>query len=216
MNVLVTNAQKALEQSERERKANEQTQRVANFVRNLIMDLNNMLTKFYFFKDRKNRRQEPMTDRQANAMAEFAIFVKTLTKNVCSLLNRFQQGQTFEEKIDKEIRELEASVGRKLKEFDKALGETKATLTIRLINFARNITGSFTKLIQVQKIFLPMTHSRKSGRPLEKSTQNINQDSPAKIQDSGDNQLENLFNYTSIKSVESDKKRSKRLMQLKV
>ena len=189
LNVLLANTQKALEQSEKERKANEQAQRVENFVKELTMDLNNMLTKFYFLKDRKNRRQEQMTDRQAKAMAEFAIFVKTLTNNVCSLLKRFQEGQTFEEKIDKEIKELEAGIGQKLREFDKALDETNDTLTIRLIKFVQNITGSFARLIQVQRIFPAMANRRKPDKLLKKSTQNIKEDSPARIQDTSDNEL---------------------------
>jgi hypothetical protein len=230
LNVLLANTQKALEQSEEERKADEQAQRVENFVRNLTMDLNNMLAKFYFLKDRKNRRQEQMTDRQAKAITEFAVFAKTLTKNVCSLLKRFQEGRTFEEKIDKEIRELEAGVGRRLKEFDEALDETNGTLTIRLIKFARDIVGSFTKLIQVQRIYLTMANSRKADRPLpapvvpaqvaqaqvEKSTQNISEESPARTQGGGDNKLENIFSGSSIKSANSDEKRSKCLMHLKV
>jgi hypothetical protein len=206
---------KALEQSEKERKANEQVQRVEKFVKDLTMNLNNMLTRFHFLKERKNRKQEQMTDKQVKAITEFAVFVKALTKNVGSLLKRFQPGLTFEEKVDEEIRELEASVGRRLKEFDAALDETGGTLTIRLINFARNIAGSFTKLIPVQRIYLTMTNSRKSYSPLGKSPQNTKEDSLARPQDSCDNELETLFNYPGIKSVKRDEKRSKRLMQLK-
>jgi hypothetical protein len=65
-----------------------------------------------------------MTDRQVKAITEFVIFVRTLTENVRSLLKRFQDGHTFEEKIDEEIRGLETCVGQRLKEFDKALDET--------------------------------------------------------------------------------------------
>jgi hypothetical protein len=171
LNVLVINTQKALEQSDRERKANEQAQRVENFVRNLIMDLNSMFMKFYFFKDRKNKRYEPMTDRQANVIAEFAIFAKTLTKRVRPLLNRFQQDRNFEEKIDKEIRELETSVRRKLRKFDKALDETKAALPTRLIQFARNITGGFGNLFQARS-FVAVVNRRKSDKISKKPAQN--------------------------------------------
>jgi hypothetical protein len=132
-----------------------------------------MLTRLYFLKERKNRKQEQLTDSQAKAVTEFAIFVKTLTKKVCSLLNRLGENQTFEEKIDKEIRELETGIGQKLKEFDKALDETTITLTIRPIKLVRNITGSFAY------------------------------------------QLGNLFGCSSIKSVKSDEKSSKCLVQLK-
>jgi len=143
MDVLLANTQKALEQSENEKKANEQVQKVENFVRNLIVNLNNMLAKFYFLSDRKNRKQEQMTDGQVKTITEFAIFVKTLTENVRSLLRRFQENRTFEEKIDEEIRRLETCVGQRLKEFDRALDETDSILTIHPIKFTRNIAGSF-------------------------------------------------------------------------
>ena len=173
-----------MEQSEKERKANEQAQRVENFLKDLTKDLNNMLTRFYFLKERKKRKREQMTDSQVKAMVEFAIFVKTLTKHVYSLLNRFQAEDTFEEKIDKEIKELEVIVKQRLKEFDKALDETKNTLTNCIISSAQNIAGSFTKLLRVQKIFL--TNNRKSDGLLEKSTQNTNHGSLIRIQNSGD------------------------------
>jgi len=134
MDVLLANTQRALEQSEKEGNADEQAQRMENFVRNLIMNLNNMLAKFYFLKDRKNRRQEQMTDRQVKAITGFAIFVKTLTENVRSLLRRFQENQTFEEKIDEEIRWLETCVGQRLKEFDRALDETNGSFADKLGN----------------------------------------------------------------------------------
>ncbi len=54
MGVLVANTQNALEESEKEIKVNEQIIRVKDFIK----DLNNMLTKFYFIKERKNLRQE--------------------------------------------------------------------------------------------------------------------------------------------------------------
>jgi hypothetical protein len=145
LGILVANTQKALEQSEKERKANEQAQRVESFVKDLTMNLNNMLAKFYFLRNRKNRKQEQMTDRQVKAITGFVIFVETLTENVRSLLRRFQDGHTFEEKIDEEIRRLETCVGQRLKEFDRALDETNGTLTIHPIKVARDVAGSFAE-----------------------------------------------------------------------
>jgi len=152
LGVLVANTQKALEQSEKERNTDEQVEKVENFVRNLVMNLNNMLAKFYFLRNRKNRKREQMTDRQVKATTEFVVFVKTLTGKVRSLLKRFQESQTFEEKIDKEIGELETCVGQKLKEFDKALDETNDTLTIHPIKVARNIAGRFVKFLKVKSV----------------------------------------------------------------
>ncbi len=217
LSVLLDSTERALEQSEKKRKADEQAQKVESFARNLTLDLNNMLAKFYFLKERKSRRQEQMTTGQERAVAEFAVFVKALTRNLSSLLKRFQGSQSFEDKIDKEIRELEASVGRKLQEFDEALDETKATLTIRLIEFAQNITGGFAKLlIKVRSIARTVANRRKLNKTLKKSTQNIKKHSPLRAQGAYDNELENLFKCPSIKSVSSDEKNSKRLIHLKV
>lgn len=216
LSILIANTQKALEQSEKERKANEQIQRVENFVKDLTMNLNSMLTRFYYLKERKNRKQEQMTDSQAKAVAEFAIFVKTLTKNVCSLLKRFQKSQTFEEKIDKKIRELEVEVGQKLGEFDKALDETTSTLTIRLIKLAQNIIGSFTNLLQVRNIVLAIINRRKLDKSLKKSIPNTKEDSQVVISHLYDSQLENLFDGLRISSANRNKDNSKYMTHLKV
>ena len=214
--IFLANILKALEQSEKERKINEQIQKVEEFVKDLVMNLNNMLTKFYFLKDRKNRRQEQLTDRQVRAMTEFTIFVKTLTKNVCSLLMHFLENQTFEEKIDKEIKELEAGIGRKLREFDKALEETTDTLTTYPINFAQGVTSSFAKLSRVRNIVLAAISRGKLNKSLKKSPQNVKEDSHACIQDTGDDPLEKILSCSIIKSVRSDEKKSKCLVHLKV
>jgi hypothetical protein len=122
LGVLVANTQKALEQSENQRKADELIQKVENFVRDLIMNLNNMLTRFYFLKDRNKRQHKEMTQTRVKALANFTNFVKTLTGNVSSLLKRSLKSHTFEEKIDMEIMELEACIGHKLKEEDSQAG----------------------------------------------------------------------------------------------
>jgi len=44
--ILLDNTQRALEQAEKKRKADQQAQRVESLVRNLIMDLNNLLARF--------------------------------------------------------------------------------------------------------------------------------------------------------------------------
>jgi hypothetical protein len=216
LNILLANTQKALEQSEKERRAGEQIQRVEGFVKGLTMNLNNMLTRFYFFKDRKNRKQEQMTDEQTKVITEFAVFVKTLTKNLCSLLKRFQENQNFEEKIDKEIRELETSISQRLKEFDKALEETNGSLTTRLTEFAREITGRLVKVLRGRNLVLTAADGRKTDKLLKKPTKSIKEDSQARVQDTGDSYLESVFNCSSIKSVKNnDGKKSKCLMDLK-
>jgi hypothetical protein len=131
LSVLVANTQKALEQSEKERKANEQMQRVENFVKDLTMNLNNMLTRFYWLKERKKRRHEEITSDQVNAMVEFAHWVKSLIKKVQHVLEYFRKSPTLEEKADKDIKELEAHIKAQLKKFNEILDETPDTLAIR-------------------------------------------------------------------------------------
>jgi len=215
LGILLTNTQKVLEECDNKRKANEQSERIENFVKDLTMNLNNMLTKFHFLKARKNRKQEQFTEGQTKAITEFAIFVKSLTKNASSLLNRFQQGQTFEEKIDKEIRELEADVGRKLKGFDKALDETNETLTTRLVKFARNITSGVSNLLQACNSVFTVANRRKSGALPEKPVQDIKENFSARTPNTNDDELENLFSGTNIEPVENNEKKSKYLTHLK-
>ncbi len=216
LGVLVANTQKALEQSEKERKANEQAERIENFVKDLTMNLNNMLTKFYWLKERKNRKQEQMTDSQMKAITEFVAFVKTLTKNVCSLLQRFQAGESFEERIDREIREVEAGVGRRLKEFDEALDETSGILTTHLIRFVQNIHRGLAKLFKGRSIIPAVANRRKSDKLPVKPPPNMKENSPKQPQDVYHGEVENPVNCSNIKSLRSDEKKSKCLMHLKV
>jgi hypothetical protein len=119
----VANTQKALEQfaPEGEKIANKQAERLDNFVKNLTTDLKNMLTRFYFHKERKR-----MTGAQIRALADFANFTKTLTKDASSLLYHFEKpyDQTFEKKFDKEVKQMEIYIKGRLKGFDKILEQT--------------------------------------------------------------------------------------------
>lgn len=141
LSVLIANTQKVLKEAERKGKADDGAERIESFVKNLTVEVNNMLTKFYWLKERKNRKQEPMTNAQTKALVDFVNFVKNLTKNVRSLLRRFQKNQIFEAKIDKEIKEIETHVRRRLKEFDEVLRETPNTLTNRLNKYAGDIAA---------------------------------------------------------------------------
>lgn len=153
LSVLVANSQKALRESEldKKRKADEQAEKLENFVKDLSIDVNNMLTRFWFQKEHKQRKNEPMTDDETRALADFVSFVKTLTKSVRSLLRRFQKGsgRPFEEKLDKEIEEIETDVKRRLKEFDEVLEETlteeSGTLKKRLSEYVGNMVGGAAK-----------------------------------------------------------------------
>lgn len=126
LGILIANTQNALEASDRERIADQQAERIENFVKDLVMDLNNRITRFYFLKEHKQRKNESMNSDQIKNLVDFANFTKTLTKDVRLLLTRFQKthGQTFEKKFDKEIKQMETYVKGRLKGFDKTLEES--------------------------------------------------------------------------------------------
>jgi len=210
LTVLLANTQKALEQSEKGRKADEQAKRIENFEKDLIMNLNNMLTKFYFLKDRKNRRQQRLTDKQVSAMTEFAVFVKTLTGNVSSLLNRFRESQTFEEKIDKEIKELETHVNERLKECDEALSGTSDTLKYRLSKYISNKVESIYKFFKRKGVVLEETKKAK----LDSHQAHRLEDAPIDSINSCDTQLENFIDVLNINTGDSSSKKSDRQIHL--
>jgi len=130
MTILMANTQKALEQStgcltafapEGERIAAEQAERLNSLGKNLTINLNNMLKRFYFHKEHKR-----ITSAQTRALADFANFTKTLGRDVRSLSYHFEKScdKTFEKKFDKELKQMEMYVKGRLKGFDKALEET--------------------------------------------------------------------------------------------
>jgi hypothetical protein len=214
-NISLTNTQKALEQSEKERKAAEQIQRVEDFVEVLTMNLNDMLTKFYFLKERKSRKQELMTERQVKAITGFAVFVRTLARKVCPLLKGFKERQTFEGKIDKEIRELEIIVKHKLKEFDKALDDTADTLTTRLGKYARNIASGIGNFLQEHSLLLRGANRRKSNKLSSKPVQDIEKYFSAFSANTDYDISENLFSGLKIESVKNVEEESECLIDLK-
>ena len=216
LGVLVANTQNALEKSEKERKANEQIQRVENFVKDLTMNLNNMLAKLYWLKEQKKRQHKEMTPDQLNTMADFARWVKYLTQKVGSVLEYFQKSPAFAEKVDRDIKELEAHIKDQLKKFNEILEETPDTLTTRLIKFARNITGDIGELLQIRDFVLTVANRRKPDELSKKSVQDIGKNFLSQIPNTNDDKLENLFNSSNIKSLRSDEKKSKCLMDLKV
>jgi len=121
LGVLIANTQKALDELEEERKADEQAKEFESFVKNLSKDLNNMLTRFYFRKEHKH-----MADGQVKVLTDFVSFTQNLTEKVRELLTRFQKDETFEKTNERELQQLQAHVKRKLKEFDEVLEKTLA------------------------------------------------------------------------------------------
>jgi len=128
MGVLMANTEKALEEvaPESRKTANEQTKRLDNFVKDLTRDVSDTLTRFWFLKERKQRKHEQMTDDEVRILTAFANFTKTLAKDIRSLTDRFEKtrGQTFEKKFDKEVKQMETYAKDRLKGFDESLEET--------------------------------------------------------------------------------------------
>lgn len=207
--ILIANTQKALDESDKDRKANEQAERIENFVKDLTTDLNNMLKKLYWLKERKNRKQEQMTDSQMKAVTEFAIFVKTLTEKVCSLLTRFEKNQTFEEKIDKGMKELETQVKVRLKEYDEALSET---LKDRLSKYISNKVESIKKFFRGKRVGLEKAKKAK----IDSLPPHRLEGAPTDSIDSRDIQLENLIDVLNINTGGSSFKKSERQIHLEV
>ena len=236
LSVFVANTQKALKESERKGKADNQAKKIENFVKEITMEVNNMLTKFYWLKERKNRKREQMTNEQTRALADFVAFVKTLAKQVCPLLIRFEKSQTFEEKIDKEMKELEAHVRQRLKEFDETLSETPDTLTNRLNKYAGNIAAGIRGRLKAlalawyrrmwirENMRTTQTFDSKINLDVNNSltkplTQSIKEDSSTGYIDPQDSELEALFdgpNMININEANSNSKKSERQAHLRV
>lgn len=207
LGILVANTQKALEELNRERKADEQAERVDNFVKHLTTDVNNMLTRFYFHKERKN-----MTDEQTRALVDFVNFVKNLTRNVQSLLARFQKtnGQRFEEKLDKEIKELEAHVKQRLKEYDEVLSGTCDTLKYRLSKYVGNKIETISKFFRRKSFVLEETEKAKLDGLQAYGFENT----PLQSIDPDDPQLEGFINVLSMNTGDNSSTNSKRQIHL--
>src|SRR4030042_5176763 len=85
LGVLVANIEEALRAesaAERESKADEQAKKLEDRLQDLTMDVNTMLTRLWFQKERHDRKNEPMSDEEVKNIADFAGFTKTLPGNV--------------------------------------------------------------------------------------------------------------------------------------
>ena len=207
LSILVANTQKALEEVDGKRKADQQAEKVENFVKGLTMDVNDMLTRFCFHKERKQ-----MTNAQTTALADFAAFVKILAKQVCSLLTRFEKSQTFGEKIDKEMKELETQVKVRLKEYDEVLRGTSDTLKDRLNKYVSNKVKSIKKFFRVKSVGLEKAEKAK----LDSFPPHRLQDTLIDSIDSRDTQLEGFINVLNINTGGSSSKKSERQIHLEV
>jgi hypothetical protein len=209
LGVLVANTQKALEQSEKERKANEQMQRLENFVKEWTMRLNNMLTRFYWLKERKKRHREEITSDQVNAMVDFAHWVKSLTKKVQFVLEYFRKSPTFAEKVDKDIEDLEAHIKAQLKKFNEILDETPDTLAIRLSKCAKALPGHVRKIFTNGGFSILKSKQVMPPKQLEEQPYGNKDGISAFVASPTDEELENLVHGLDISSAQKNNDKSK-------
>ena len=157
LSTLTANTEKALKElaPDKKRKIDEQIKMLQNLVKDLTGDMRDMLTRFYFLKERKQRKHEQMTDDQTKILVDFANFTKTLTKKVHSLLTLFRKAddQTFEEKLDEEIKQIETYVKKRLKEFDRALTGKSSVLKKQSLKYVENMVSGVAKTFNKDKSF---------------------------------------------------------------
>jgi len=146
----------------------------------------------------EEKSDERMTNGWQKAVAKLAAFTRIWTQSISSLLGRFERTQTFEEKIDNQISKLEAGVGRKSPALDENLGETEPSLTIRLVNSARRLTGGFARFLKVRRVASTAANRRRFVKSLQGLAQDIAEDSPAPAQDAYDYELEDAFQEEKI------------------
>jgi len=209
LGILVTNTQKALKESQRERKANEQAERIGNSVKGLATNLNNMITRIYFLKEHKD-----MTKEQKATLMNFVNFVKTSTENIQSLLARFQKAdsRTSKEKLAREIKEIEAHIKQRLKEYDKALSGMSGTLKYRLCKYVRNKAASIKKFLRGKSFGLKETEKAK----IDNIPPHKLEHAPIDFIDSRDTQSESFIDVLNINTGGSSPKKSERQIHLKV
>jgi len=209
LGILVTNTQKVLKESQRERKAKEQAERIGNSVKSLATDLNNMITRIYFLEEHKH-----MTKEQKATLMNFVNFVKTSTQNIQSLLGRFQKanGRTFEEKLGREIEEIEAHIKQRLKEYDEALSGTSGTLKSRFCKYVSNKVTSIKKFPRGKSFGLKETEKAELDSLPPHQLEHASIDSI----DSCHTQLESFVDVSNINTGSSSSKKSEQQIHLEV
>jgi hypothetical protein len=190
LGISVANAQKAFDAADARREADEQATRIEDSVRRIVTDLDTMITRFYFLKEHRH-----MTDYQTKAAVNFVSYVKDLTRNVHSLLCRFQkvEGKTFEENLDREIEQIEAQVKQRLKEFDEILSGTRRTFKYRLSKYVSNRVAGIKKILKGRTSALE-EEKTKQGRSQTYEFESTRQESV----DPHDAQLESIINALDI------------------
>ena len=216
LSILVANTQKALDELDTKRKANEQSERMENFVKNLTTNLNNMLTKFYWLKERKKRRHEEVTTEQVNAMVDFAHWVKSLTGKVGFILEYFRKSPTFAEKVDRDMKELESHIKAQLKRFNEVLDETPDALTVRLGKYANTLSEAIREFFTQRRFSVLKPKQPMHMKQPEEQPYNNKEKISAFVASSPDEELENLVHGLDIGSARKSNNKSKRYMYSKI
>ena len=218
LNIVVGNTEKALVEMEKEKKAGEETEKLKSFTDNLTRDLNNVLARFYFIKERKKKRYQRLNDEEVTALVDFANFTRVLATSVPSWLSCLRKNETLEEKLDEEIKQLETYVEKRIKHFDDVLEDAllgKGHLFIkRLVRRTGNIISGFVRILRIRDVVLAIAKRKKLDRPLKESSQNI-ENYQVETSNLYDSQLENLCNGLNINSVNGSRENSKNLMHLR-
>jgi type IV pilus biogenesis protein CpaD/CtpE len=94
-----------------------------------------------------------------------------------------ENAQTFEEKMDKQMRELEAGVGEQQQKIDEVPGVSLPSLAIRLVRFAKNVTGNLARFLKNPCVAFTTTSRRTSDKPVEEWARDAHDDSAALAQD---------------------------------
>jgi deoxyribodipyrimidine photolyase len=143
MSILMTNIQKALHESAPYEQviASPQDKRLNEFSKSVTTAVSDMLTRFWFQIEHKQREHKPMSDDEIKNVKDFVGFVSTLTENMRSLPNHIQSvdNQTFEAEFEKQLQEVEACTKKRLQEFNEALDGTSKGLKSRFAKSLRSV-----------------------------------------------------------------------------
>lgn len=149
MSILMTNTQKVLHEFApyEEYMAGPQDERLNKFSKSVTTATSDMLTRFWFQIERKQREHKPMSDNEIENIKGFVSFVSTLTENMRSLPNHLQSidNRTFQAEFDEKLQEVEAYTKKRLQEFDEALEGTDKGLKSRFGKSVRSVLKRVAK-----------------------------------------------------------------------
>lgn len=145
LGTLVTDTHKTLKGFERDRKkmAVEQAKDLADFVKGLAKNVEDMLKMF-------ERDHKQMSKEQAKGLSDFVV---NLTEEIGSMLDSFQKSRNemseeLKDRLAKEVKEIETHVANKLKEFNKDHADMSEELKKDLAKYVEGIVKETQKLLK--------------------------------------------------------------------